>query len=78
VADPVSIYIDTSGTSTIPEPDIVHLIRTHFDLTPEGIIDALNLRRPIYQPTAAYGHFGRTGPGFTWEVCDKVEVLKQG
>ena len=78
VADPVSVYIDTSGTNTIPELDIVQLIRTHFDLTPQGIIDTLNLRRPIYRPTAAYGHFGRIGPGFTWENCDKVEDLKQG
>ena len=78
VADPVSVYIDTSGTNTIPELDIVQLIRTHFDLTPQGIIDTLNLRRPIYRPTAAYGHFGRTGPGFTWENCDKIEDLKQG
>lgn len=77
VADPVSIFVDTFGTGTLPEPEIVHLIRKHFDLTPQGIIDTLKLRRPIYRKTAAYGHFGRNEPEFTWEACDKVEDLKR-
>ncbi|MBM3263197.1 MAG: methionine adenosyltransferase [candidate division Zixibacteria bacterium] len=78
VADPVSIFVDTFGTGVIPEPEIVHLIRRHFDLTPQGIIDTLRLRRPIYRKTAAYGHFGRSEPEFSWEACDRVEDLKQG
>lgn len=78
VAEPVSIFVDTFGTNGIPENDIVQLIRTHFDLTPEGIIETLDLRRPIYKKTAAYGHFGRDEPDFTWEKCDKVDDLKRG
>lgn len=78
VADPVSIFVDTFGTGVLPEAEIVHLIRKHFDLTPQGIIDTLKLRRPIYRKTAAYGHFGRNEPEFTWEACEKVEDLKRG
>ncbi|MBT5873202.1 MAG: methionine adenosyltransferase [Candidatus Latescibacteria bacterium] len=76
VADPVSIMVHTFGTNTVPEDDIAGRIRTHFDLTPKGIIETLDLQRPIYRPTAAYGHFGRNEPGFTWEKTDKVDVLQ--
>jgi S-adenosylmethionine synthetase len=76
VAEPVSVMAETFGTATVDEEKITSLIREHFSLTPKGIIDALNLRRPIYKPTAAYGHFGRTGPGFTWEKTDRADALR--
>ncbi len=77
VADPVSIMVDTKGTGKIPEEKLVTLIRENFSLTPKGIISHLNLLRPIYLKTAAYGHFGREEDEFTWEKTDKAEVLKQ-
>ncbi len=77
VAEPVSVMADTFGTGTIPNSQITELIRAFFRLTPKGIIDALDLRRPIYRPTAAYGHFGRTGPGFTWERTDKAAAIRK-
>lgn len=77
VADPVSVMIDTFETGKIPEERIVDLVRAHFKLNPVGIIEALNLRRPIYANTAAYGHFGRSGDGFTWENTDKAMALAQ-
>jgi S-adenosylmethionine synthetase len=77
VADPVSVMTQTFGTGKIPDGQINELIRENFKLTPKGIIEALDLRRPIYFPTAAYGHFGRTGPGFTWERTDKADVLRK-
>jgi S-adenosylmethionine synthetase len=77
VAEPVSVMVDAFGTATVPEDRITALIREHFLLTPQGIIEALNLRRPIYKPTAAYGHFGRTGPGFTWELTDRADALRK-
>ena len=77
VADPVSVMADTFGTATIPQEKITELIREHFRLTPKGIIETLDLRRPIYKPTAAYGHFGRSGPGFTWERTDRAGVLRK-
>jgi len=76
VADPVSILVDTSGTGRVPDEKLVELVRTHFKLTPRGIIEALDLRRPIYRKTAAFGHFGRTEPEFTWERTDKADVLR--
>ena len=76
VADPVSIMVHTFGTNTVPEDEIAGRIRNHFDLTPKGIIETLDLQRPVYLPTAAYGHFGRNEPGFTWENTDKVDLLK--
>jgi len=76
VAEPVSVMADTFGTGTIPNAQITELIRAFFKLTPAAIIEALNLRRPIYRATAAYGHFGRTGPGFTWERTDKADALR--
>jgi S-adenosylmethionine synthetase len=77
VAEPVSVMVDSFGTSTIPEERITQLVRESFALTPKGIIEALDLRKPIYKPTAAYGHFGRTGPGFTWERTDRVDALRK-
>ena len=77
VAEPVSVMTDTFGTGTIPDLHITELIRAFFKLTPKGIIDALDLRRPIYRPTASYGHFGRTGPGFTWERTDKADAIRK-
>jgi S-adenosylmethionine synthetase len=77
VAEPVSVMADTFGTGTIPNSQITELIRGFFKLTPKGIIETLDLRRPIYAPTAAYGHFGRTGPGFTWERTDKAETIRK-
>ena len=75
VADPVSVMVNSFGTGTIPEDAMEDIIRANFKLTPKGIIETLQLRRPIYQATAAFGHFGRTGDGFTWEKTDKAEAL---
>jgi len=77
VAEPVSVRVDTFGTGVVDEATIVKLIRANFKLTPKGIIESLNLRRPIYKKTAAYGHFGRSGDGFTWEKTDKAHLLKE-
>lgn len=77
VADPVSVLVDTGGTGRISETELAKLIREHFRLTPGGIIEDLRLRRPVYKMTAAYGHFGREGDGFTWEATDKAETLRQ-
>ncbi|MGH9371191.1 MAG: methionine adenosyltransferase [Vicinamibacterales bacterium] len=76
VAEPVSVYIDTFGTGAINDDTIGELVRGHFKLTPRGIIETLNLRRPIYKKTAAFGHFGRTEPEFTWERTDKANALR--
>src|SRR5206468_4699082 len=78
VADPVSVLVDTFGTGKVAEDKIEELVRKNFQLTPKGIIDSLNLRRPIYKQTAAYGHFGRDGKDFTWEATDKAAALKAG
>jgi S-adenosylmethionine synthetase len=77
VAEPVSVMVDTFGTAAIPEEKITALVREHFPLTPKAIIEALDLRKPVYKPTAAYGHFGRTGPGFTWERTDRADALRK-
>jgi S-adenosylmethionine synthetase len=77
VADPVSVLVNTFGTGNVPEERLVKLVRETFDLTPAGIIKHLDLRRPIYRATAAYGHFGRTEPEFTWESTRVAEKLKQ-
>jgi S-adenosylmethionine synthetase len=77
VAEPVSVMVDTFGTGTIPEEKITQLVRENFSLTPKAIIETLDLRRPVYKATAAYGHFGRTGPGFTWERTDRAEALRK-
>jgi S-adenosylmethionine synthetase len=75
VADPVSVLVETFGTEKVDPAIIPDLIRTHFKLTPRGIIESLNLRRPIYKKTAAYGHFGRNDADFTWEATDKAAKL---
>jgi S-adenosylmethionine synthetase len=75
VADPVSVHVETYGTGRIPEEKMVALVRDHFSLTPKGIIESLDLRRPIYKQTAAFGHFGRPLPDFTWEKTDKANAL---
>jgi S-adenosylmethionine synthetase len=77
VAEPVSVMVDTFGTATIPEEKITALVRENFSLTPKAIIETLNLRRPVYKATAAYGHFGRKGEGFTWEKTDRADALRK-
>ena len=77
VAEPVSVLIDTFGTAKVDEQKISDLVRANFKLTPKGIIESLNLRRPIYRKTAAYGHFGRKDPDFTWEATDKASALRE-
>jgi len=76
VADPVSVLVDTSDTGKVSDEKLTELVRGHFKLTPRGIIESLDLRKPIYRKTAAFGHFGRTEPEFTWERTDKVAALK--
>ena len=77
VAEPVSLYVNTFGSSKIPEKEIEELVRKNFNMKPSGIISQLDLKRPIYRKTAAYGHFGRNEPEFTWEKTDKADVLKK-
>ena len=77
VADPVSVSVDTFGTGVIPDERFTELVRENFPLTPRGIIDHLKLRRPIYRQTAAFGHFGRSEPAFTWEATDKAGALQE-
>ncbi len=77
VAEPVSVLVDTFGTGKLTGPELTTLVRKNFMLTPKGIIDSLNLRRPIYRKTAAYGHFGRNEPDFTWEATDKAATLAE-
>ncbi len=77
VAEPVSILVSTFGTNKIPETKISELVRKNFPVKPAELIKELNLKRPIYAKTAAYGHFGREDPEFTWERLDKVEILKK-
>jgi S-adenosylmethionine synthetase len=77
IAEPVSIYVDTKGTGVIPDAEISKMITKEVDLTPKGIIERLKLRRPIYQKTAAYGHFGRTESEFSWEQLDLVNLFKK-
>jgi S-adenosylmethionine synthetase len=77
VAKPVSVYLDTFGTAKIPEERISELVEKHFPLKPAQIISDLNLKRPIYKKTAAYGHFGREDPEFTWERTDKADLLRK-
>jgi S-adenosylmethionine synthetase len=78
VAEPVSVLVDTKGTEKASVEQIEKLIIKHFPLTPRGIIEHLKLRRPIYKRTAAYGHFGRNEPGFTWEKTDIANALRKG
>ena len=76
MAEPTSIAINTFGTGKIEDDKIAELVRNHFDLRPKGLIEMLDLRRPIYLKTAAYGHFGRENEGFSWENTDKADSLK--
>jgi S-adenosylmethionine synthetase len=76
VAEPVSINVNTYGTGKVEDARLAEIVRENFPLTPAGMIKHLNLRRPIYQKTAAFGHFGRTEDSFTWEATDKAEVLR--
>jgi S-adenosylmethionine synthetase len=77
VAEPVSVLVDTFGTGKLDEKTLERLVRENFQLTPKGIIESLRLRRPIYKKTAAYGHFGRNDPDFTWEATDKAAKLRE-
>lgn len=77
VVDPVSIHVETFGTGRVDDETLVKLVRDHFDLTPRGIIEKLDLRRPIYKKTAAYGHFGREEASFSWEQIDKADLLRK-
>jgi S-adenosylmethionine synthetase len=77
VAEPVSVLVNTFGTGVVDEERLTELVRAHFPLNPKGMIDHLKLRRPIYRATAAFGHFGRTGEGFTWELADKAAALRE-
>jgi len=77
VAEPVSVMVDTFGTAAVSDEKITELVREYFSLTPKGIIETLDLRRPIYKDTAAYGHFGRSGPSFTWERTDRADALRK-
>jgi len=77
VAEPISLMVSTFGTSKIPEEQIENLVRKHFDMRPAAIISHLKLNRPIYRKTAAYGHFGRNEPEFTWEYIDKADILRK-
>ena len=78
VARPLSLFVETFGTGKVSDEEIMRLINEHFDLRPAGIIQSLNLRRPIYQPTAAFGHFGRTDIDAPWESLNKVPMLRKG
>jgi S-adenosylmethionine synthetase len=75
VAQPTSVWVTTYGTGKVPDEKIAELVQKHFDLRPKGIIQMLDLLRPIYEKTAAYGHFGRDEPEFTWERTDKAQLL---
>ena len=77
VAKPVSLMVNTFGTNKISEDEIETLVNKHFDMRPAEIVKQLDLKKPIYQKTAAYGHFGRNDPEFTWEKTDKAELLKK-
>jgi S-adenosylmethionine synthetase len=77
VAEPVSVMVNSFGTGKVEDARLAELVRENFSLTPAGMIKSLNLRRPIYRATAAFGHFGRTGEGFTWEVTDKAAILRE-
>ena len=76
VAEPLSVRVDTFGTGAVPDTRIAELVREQFDLTPAGMLEKLQLRRPVYLPTARYGHFGRSGGGYTWENTDRAKALR--
>jgi S-adenosylmethionine synthetase len=76
VTEPLQVRVDTFGTGVRPDPELAEVLKGAFDFTPAGMLEHLNLRRPVYLPTARYGHFGRTGEGYTWELSDRVDELK--
>src|SRR5439155_13603474 len=76
VAEPLSVRVDTFGTGAADEVELADAVRRTFDLTPSGMISTLKLRRPVYLETARHGHFGRTGPGYTWDVSDRAAALR--
>ncbi len=76
MADPLSVFVETFGTGKLPDEKLVDIVKKEFPLKPRKIIEYLDLKRPIYRKTAAYGHFGREDSDFTWEKTDKTEVLK--
>jgi S-adenosylmethionine synthetase len=78
VAEPVSVLVETFGTGVVDSATLQKLVRETFKLTPKGIIESLDLRRPIYRKTAAYGHFGRSDKDFTWEATNKAQALREG
>ena len=77
ISTPISIHVDTKSTGVLPDNELIDVVKQHFDLTPEGIINTLQLTNPMFRPTAAYGHFGRDEDGFTWEKLDKLDALKE-
>jgi S-adenosylmethionine synthetase len=77
VAEPINITVDTHGTGVVSDEQLSQLVREHFDLRPKGIVNMLDLLRPIYSKTAAYGHFGRNEPEFSWEATDRAAALKK-
>jgi S-adenosylmethionine synthetase len=77
VAEPLSVRVDTFGSGDVPDTLLASLVRDQFDLTPSAMLSTLQLRRPVYLPTARHGHFGRTGPGYTWEVSDRATALAE-
>jgi S-adenosylmethionine synthetase len=77
VAEPVSIRVDSFGTSSLDMARLEQIVRKHFDLTPRGIDDSLDLRRPIYRASSYHGHFGREDAGFPWELTDKAEAIRR-
>ena len=77
VADPVSVMVNTFGTGVVDEERMTELVRAHFPLKPQGIIEHLQLRRPIYRATAAFGHFGRSESTFSWEATDKADAIRE-
>ena len=77
MAEPINITVYTEGTGVVSDEQLAKIVREHFDLRPRGIVQMLDLLRPIYSKSAAYGHFGRSEPEFSWEATDKVEALKR-
>jgi S-adenosylmethionine synthetase len=76
VAEPLSVRVDTFGTGAADDVELADIVRRTFDLTPAGMLESLKLRRPVYLQTARHGHFGRTGPGYTWEASDRAPALR--
>jgi S-adenosylmethionine synthetase len=77
VAQPLSVRVDTFGTGSVPDTRLAEIVTEEFDMTPAGMLSRLKLRRPVYLPTARHGHFGRSGPGYTWELSDRSSALRK-